>query len=79
MQQLGVNTIFNSPTYKPATASGFTANEAVELGLRFNKKYNGSIFIEYRGRASDYGKQKKAYQSLSIGIKTALLNEYFDF
>jgi hypothetical protein len=78
-EQYNSNSIFNSSTTQNMFTSGNSIAQNVELGFRFNKKYNGTFFVYYQGRASNFDKTKDAFQCYMFGIRTALSNEYFDF
>jgi hypothetical protein len=78
-QQFANNSIFNPTTSSNPAVNGTTILESVELGFRFNRLYNGTIFLNYIGRASAYDTTNLTSQSLWIGLRTAITNEYFDF
>jgi hypothetical protein len=77
-QQFEANSIFTS--VKPSLIkNGYTVVGALEVGWRFNKLYNGIVYVTYGGRAVEYGKLHPTNNYLLIGLKTSLINEYFDF
>ena len=77
-QQFESNSIFTS-VKSAITKKGYTVVGALELGWRFNKLYNGIFYVTYGGRAVEYGKLHPTNNYLLIGLKTSLINEYFDF
>src|SRR5690606_29444442 len=48
-----------------------------ELGYRFNKKMNFSVFMNYLVRRDASTSQLTNY--LNVGLKTSLINSYIDF
>lgn len=77
-QQIFATSIFNGNKID-TLAYGNTIIGDYELGWRFNRFYNGTIFIKYQGRSSVYDKFHQTYNCIWFGIKTSLTNEYFDF
>jgi hypothetical protein len=77
-QQFEANSIFTSVKQTPLKI-GYTVIGALEVGWRFNKLYNGIVYVTYGGRAVEYGKFHPTNNYLMIGLKTSLINEYFDF
>lgn len=57
--------------------SGTIYNQQLELGYRFNRKLNFSVFVNWQFRTATYG--TKLTNAISAGIKTSLLNQYRDF
>jgi hypothetical protein len=77
-QQINSTSIFNS--LKVANLEyGNTITGDYELGWRFNRLYNGSFYVKYQGRSSDYDKYHQTTNCIWFGLKTSLTNEYFDF
>jgi hypothetical protein len=78
-QQFMSNSIFSN-TLDPTNAiDGTTVLESVELGYRLNNLYNGTFFLNYQGRSSEFDKKSMTYQCLTLGFRTSITNEYFDF
>jgi hypothetical protein len=78
-QHIQANSIFSLSNVNASYTNGFTFYEDVELGYRLNRKYNGTIFLGFRGRAAQYHQANEAIQSIWFGVKTGLSNEYLDF
>ena len=78
MQQFEATSIFNALTFGKLSY-GNTITGDYEFGWRFNRLYNGMIFIKYQGRSSVYEKIHKTYNCIWFGLRTSLSNEYFDF
>ncbi len=77
-QQINATSIFNG--LKVGNLEyGNTITGDYELGWRFNRLYNGSIFVKYQGRVSVYDKFHQTTNCIWFGLKTSLTNEYFDF
>ena len=77
-QQYASNSIYNTNYDYSQLTNGTTILQDVELGLRFNRTYNGNIYFKYQGRASQYGDIHPTYKCIWFGFKTSLFNEYFD-
>ncbi len=77
-QQYASNSIYNTNYDYSQLTYGTTILQDVELGLRFNRTYNGNIYFKYQGRASQYGDTHPTYKCIWFGFKTSLFNEYFD-
>jgi len=58
---------------------GMTIIQEVELGYRFNRKYNAMLLVSWKARHFDYPGQANTAQQLTIGLRTGLLNQYLDF
>ena len=73
------NSIF-APKLDPSDLkNGTTILENIEVGFRFNNLYNGTLFVNYQGRASSFDHLESSYQCLMLGLRTSITNEYFDF
>jgi len=68
---LPVQTIANS-------YSGNVFYNSLEFGYRFNRKMNFSVFANGLFRMDSHSSQVSTFM-LSFGIKTSLMNHYFDF
>jgi hypothetical protein len=78
-QQFLSNSIF-APKLDPSDLkNGTTILENIEVGFRFNNLYNGTLFVNYQGRASSFDHLESSYQCLMLGLRTSITNEYFDF
>lgn len=51
----------------------------LQLGYRFNRKYNGMVYVDFIYRTVDDGQNKMMQPSILAGIKTSLFNQCFDF
>jgi hypothetical protein len=78
LQQFEATSIFNGLTFGKLDF-GNTITGDYEFGWRFNKLYNGVIFLKYQGRSSVYYKIHQTYNCVWFGLRTTLNNEYFDF
>jgi hypothetical protein len=78
VQQINGTSIFNGLKYGLNTA-GYTVAGDYEIGMRFNRLYNGTVFLKYQGRASNFDKFQQTFSCIWFGMKTSLTNEYFDF
>ena len=77
LQQFEANSIFNALTFGKLSY-GNTVTGDYELGYRFNRLYNATIYIKYQGRSIDYDKIHSTFNCIWFGLKTSLSNEYFD-
>jgi hypothetical protein len=50
--------------------------EKLEIGWRFNRKYNGMIYMSVVNRASTDGTTQRF---IMAGLRTSIFNQYFDF
>lgn len=50
----------------------------IELGYRFNRKYNGMLSLLFQYREHSGGEINKSFY-LGLGLKSGLFNQYFDF
>jgi hypothetical protein len=67
------------PTYDAQTlASNNVFYASVEVGYRFNRKMNFSVFGNYTFRTIDYPSMLTTNQ-LNIGVRTGFINHYKDF
>jgi len=67
------------PTYAtPNQTSNNVIYGSVELGYRFNRKMNFSVFGNYTFRTIDDPKMLTTNQ-LNIGVRTGFINHYKDF
>jgi hypothetical protein len=76
-QQISSNSIFVNSNL--ADTKGTTAVNNLELSYRINKKYNPTVYVQYFIRASKFGDFKKVDNSLMLGLKVNLFNQYLDF
>ena len=53
-QQIQANSIFTVMNSDPTLPRGYTFVEDTEIGYRLNRRYNATIFVGIRGRASQY-------------------------
>ncbi len=58
---------------------GTISHSSIELGYRFNKKMNFSVFLNYLFRNENIGSVKFQTNTVCFGIKTSLINSYTDF
>lgn len=72
------NTVLNAYTNVQNVASGKIQHQQYELGYRFNKKINLTLFGSYIYRQDDTSTLPNT-QFFSVGIRTGLNNHYNDF
>lgn len=79
--ELGSNAIIsqNVMAVTPQELEYATHYEKIELGYRFNSKYNGTIYFSFTNRISTDGTNKSIQQFVMAGLRTSLFNQYFDF
>src|SRR5690606_31507538 len=53
--------------------------EKIEIGYRFNRRYNGMVYINFVNRTSFDGQSSLKNQFVMVGLRTSLFNQYFDF
>lgn len=61
------------------THSTNTLVQEIELGYRFNRRYNGMIIVGWKGRYSEIADKKIDQQMFFVGLRTGLFNQYLDF
>lgn len=67
------------PVEKPVDRqTGTLFNQQVEIGYRFNRKMNLSVFAHYLYRNEHFGDQHMT-SAFSVGFRTAINNHYNDF
>jgi len=72
-----VPTIF-SPHVVATTVTNY---HKIELGYRWNRKYNGTVYVDFISRVSSNSviSEKWKQQAILVGVRTSLFNQYFDF
>jgi hypothetical protein len=75
---LGSNSIITQITPIPTPDMRMYAMhyEKLEIGWRFNRKYNGMIYMSVVNRASTDGTTQRF---IMAGLRTSIFNQYFDF
>lgn len=79
--ELGANAVITQNLIA-ATAQElmYTTNyQKIEIGYRFNRRYNGTVYVSFINRSSYDGTDHSKQQSVMVGLKTSLFNQYFDF
>lgn len=75
---LGANAIITqtlpTPTLDPKTYASHY--EKLEIGWRFNRKYNGMIYMSFVNRAGTDGTTQRY---IMAGLRTSIFNHYYDF
>lgn len=56
-----------------------THYERIEVGYRFNRKYNGMVYFNFTNRSLFDGNTRSNQQFFMVGFRTSLFNQYFDF
>lgn len=72
------NTVLNAYSSNQEIESGKIQHQLYEIGYRFNKKINLTLFGSYLFRKEDNSELPNT-QFLSIGLRTGLVNHYNDF
>lgn len=75
---LGSNSIITQtlPTPTPDLRMYAMHYEKLEIGWRFNRKYNGMIYMSFVNRSSTDGTTQRY---IMAGLRTSIFNQYFDF
>jgi hypothetical protein len=58
--------------------TGVLLNQQMELGYRFNRKMNLSVFANWLYRKENFGEERKT-SAISVGFRTGINNHYNDF
>ncbi len=79
--ELGSNAIINQNilAISPDELTYATHYEKIEVGYRFNRKYNGTVYFSFTNRTSIGGGNTSVQQFIMAGLKASLFNQYFDF
>jgi hypothetical protein len=79
LAQIEQNSIFRQPNTSTPSYQGFTYLQEIEFGIRLNRKYNAMILAGWKGRATNFGNEKSVQHAIWFGLRTGIVNQYFDF